>query len=231
MTNQSFDPQHQAEFDQYAGSYDAMHAHSVAASGESPEYFAIYKQKVLERMLGPGYAQPILDFGCGIGNLTTHIAKSFPVVHGYDPSAECATLAQKRAPTAKFFDDPEALPKNHYGTAILANVLHHVPPENRAGLMKTVASTLAPGGRLVIFEHNPWNPVTRHAVAICSFDENAILLYPSEVKRLLRGAELFKVDLDYIVFFPHALAAMRPMEPGLKWFPLGAQVCAWGFRS
>ena len=51
------------------------------------------------------------------------------------------------------------------------------------------------------------------------------------MKRLLRGAELFKVDLDYIVFFPHALAAMRPMEPGLKWFPLGAQVCAWGFRS
>src|SRR5580693_2929647 len=93
----SFDPQHQAEFDQYAGSYEAMHAQSVSASGESPEYFAIYKQKVLERMLGSGFSSPVLDFGCGIGNLTTHLAKSFPVVHGYDPSAECVKLAQKRA--------------------------------------------------------------------------------------------------------------------------------------
>jgi 2-polyprenyl-3-methyl-5-hydroxy-6-metoxy-1,4-benzoquinol methylase len=231
VTNQSFDPQHQAEFDQYAGSYEAMHARSVSASGESPEYFALYKQKVLARLLGPGFARPVLDFGCGIGNLTTHIAQSFPVVHGYDPSAACVKLAQTRAPNATFFDDPAALPKNHYGAAVLANVLHHVPPAERPALMKTVASTLAPGGRLFVFEHNPLNPVTRHAVAICPFDENAVLLYPGEVKRLLKGAELSSVALDYIVFFPHALAAARPLEPGLKWLPLGAQVCAWGYRA
>ena len=231
MANQSFDPQQQAEFDQYAGSYESMHAQSVSASGESPEYFAIYKQKVLERMLGTDFAQPVLDFGCGIGNLTTHLVKSFKTVHGYDPSAECVKLAEKRSPGAKFYDDPEALPQGHYGAAVLANVLHHVPPPNRPGLMKTIASVLAPGGRLVIFEHNPLNPVTRHAVAICPFDENAVLLYPTEVKRLLRGAELTKISLDYIVFFPHALAAARPIEPGLKWLPLGAQVCAWGFRK
>ena len=231
MTNQSFDPQQQAEFDQYAGSYESMHAQSVSASGESPEYFAIYKQKVLERMLGAGFERPVLDFGCGIGNLTMHIAKSFLNVHGYDPSAASAKLAQTRAPSAKFYDDPDALPKGHYGAAILANVLHHVPPAERPALMKTVASTLAPGGRLVIFEHNPLNPVTRHAVAICPFDDGVELLYPGEVKRLLRGAELTRVSLDYIVFFPHALAMARPMEPGLKWLPLGAQVCAWGFRK
>src|SRR4051812_43004427 len=106
---QSFDPQHKAEFDQYAGSYEAMHAASVAASGEGPEYFAVYKQKVLERVLGTGFAQPVLDFGCGIGNLTTHLVKSFPHVHGYDPSAECVKLAETRSPGAQFYDDPEAI--------------------------------------------------------------------------------------------------------------------------
>jgi 2-polyprenyl-3-methyl-5-hydroxy-6-metoxy-1,4-benzoquinol methylase len=231
VTNQSFDPQQQAEFDRYAGTYDSLHAKSVSASGESPEYFALYKQSVLERILGPGFERPILDFGCGIGNLTNHIVKSFPIVHGYDPSAECVKLAQTRAPGATFFHDTNALPKNHYGATILANVLHHVPPAERPALMKTVASTLAPGGRLVIFEHNPLNLVTRHAVAICPFDENAVLLYPGEVKRLLRGAELSKVALEYIVFFPHSLAFARPMEPGLTWLPLGAQVCAWGVRG
>jgi hypothetical protein len=110
-------------------------------------------------------------------------------------------------------------------------VLHHVPPAERSALMDTVASTLAPGGRLIVFEHNPLNPVTRHAVKICPFDENAVLLFPGEVKRLLRGAKLDPVALDYIVFFPHALRFARGMEPGLSWVPLGAQVCAWGTKG
>ena len=227
----SFDPQQQAEFDQYAGSYESMHASSVAASGESPEYFAVYKQKVLERMLGAGFARPVLDFGCGIGNLTTHLVKSFPDVHGFDPSAECVKLAAERSPGAKLHSDTNAIPKGHFGAAILANVLHHVPPAERSALMDTVASTLAPGGRLIVFEHNPLNPVTRHAVKICPFDENAVLLFPGEVKRLLRGAKLDPVALDYIVFFPHALRFARGMEPGLSWVPLGAQVCAWGTKG
>jgi 2-polyprenyl-3-methyl-5-hydroxy-6-metoxy-1,4-benzoquinol methylase len=230
LSGQTFDPEQQAEFDQYAALYEAMHARSVSASGAPPEYFAIYKQKLLERMLGPGFDKPVLDFGCGIGNLTTQIVTSFPVVHGYDPSTNCVRLAQKRAPSARFFYEAEALPKNHYGAAIIANVLHHVAPAERLDLMRTIASTLAPGGRLVVFEHNPLNPLTRHAVTICPFDENAVLLYPSEVKRLLRDAELSDVNLDYIVFFPQALAGIRGLEPSLRWFPLGAQVCAWGFR-
>ena len=224
---ESFDPQNSAaEFDKYARSYEEMHATSVAASGESTEYFAIYKQRVLERILGKGFARPVLDFGCGIGNLTHLLAASFPVVHGYDPSAESARVAQKRTPNATFFDDPEALPKSTYGCVVLANVLHHVPPPNRPGLMRMVTDVLASGGRIVIFEHNPLNPVTRRAVAICPFDENAELLYPWQVKRLLRGAGLRKVDLDYIVFFPRPLAMVRALEPSLSWLPLGAQVCA-----
>ena len=225
---ESFDPQNKAEFDRYAQSYEEMHAASIAASGESTEYFAVYKQKFLERLLGEGFDEPVLDFGCGIGNLTRFLTRSFKEVHGYDPSSESAELARTRAPGATFFDDPEALPKNHYGAAVLANVLHHVPPPNRPGLMEIVASTLSPGGKLIVFEHNPLNPLTRKVVAACPFDENAELLYPWMTKKLLRGAGLKRVALDYIVFFPHGLAKMRPLEPSLAWLPLGAQVCAWG---
>jgi hypothetical protein len=139
-------------------------------------------------------------------------------------------LAQTRSPGAEFFDDPEAIPEARYGAVVLANVLHHVPKPNRRGLMEIVASKLAPGGRLVIFEHNPLNPVTRHAVAICPFDEGVELLYPREVKRLMRGAKLERVAQEYIVFFPHALAFARGMEPALGWLPLGAQTCTVGAR-
>lgn len=230
MTLQSHDPEEPAEFDKYALMYESMLAASVSASGEPPEYFAAYKHKLIERMLEPNEARPVLDFGCGMGNLTTQLVKSFPVVHAYDPSRESVKLAKKRAPAATFFSAPEALPENHYSLAVIANVLHHVPVEDRAAILRGVVSKLAPGGRLVIFEHNPRNPLTRRAVSICPFDENAVLLYPREVRRLLVDAQLSNVGLDYVVFFPHALAFARPLEHGLRWLPIGAQVCAWGFR-
>lgn len=226
----SFDPQQAAEFDQYAGGYDQMHRESIRASGEDPEYFAVYKQRVLERLLGRGFERPVLDFGCGIGNLTRFLVDSFPAVEGFDPSAESARVAAERAPGARFYDSTDNIPRDKYGAVVVANVLHHVPPTERASLLSTIHELLAPGGSLVIFEHNPLNPVTRRAVNACPFDENAVLLYPWEVTRLLREASLTDVDLDYIVFFPRALAGMRGLEPKLGWLPMGAQVCARGFK-
>lgn len=225
---ESFDPQNKAEFDKYASSYDELHAKNVALSGESPEYFAIYKQKFLERLLERNTR--VLDFGCGIGNLTQHLVRSFDAVAGYDPSDESVALAKKRAPEATFYDDVEAIPSDSFGAVVLANVLHHVPPENRAGLMTSIARTVAPGGKIVVFEHNPINPVTRKVVRECEFDENAVLLYPSETRRLLKGVGMTKVTLDYIVFFPRALSALRGMETVLSWLPMGAQYAAWGTR-
>ncbi len=226
---ESYDPQNEAEFDAFAGSYADMHAKSVAASGEDPEYFSIYKQKVLERVLGsaPG---PVLDFGCGIGNLTHLLVRSFPEVHGFDPSKKSVDLARTRASAATFYDDKESLPKDHYGAIVLANVLHHVPRSARAGLVKELSRLLAKNGKIVIFEHNPLNPVTVKAVKDCPFDEGVELLYPWEVTGLLDDAGLLARKLDYIVFFPRILAKLRPLEPHLRGLPLGAQVCAWAER-
>jgi len=218
------------EFDRYAGSYEALHAENVAPSGEAPSYFAAYKQHVLERMLGKGFERPILDFGCGIGALTTLLARSFRQVHGYDPSTESVRLARASAPAAQFFERSDAIPRSHYGAVVVANVLHHLPPAERGALLANVTSLLRPEGRLVVFEHNALNPITRRVVAACPFDEGARLLYPWQVKALLRGAGLRDVGLDFIVFFPKALRIARGLEPRLAWLPLGAQVCAWGIR-
>ena len=65
------------------------------------------------------------------------------------------------------------------------DVLHHVRPSDRADLVGELATRLAPGGRLVVFEHNPLNPVTVNAVQACAFDADAVLLFPWEVTRLL----------------------------------------------
>lgn len=225
----SYDPQNEAEFDTYAGSYADMHASSVKASGEDPEYFAVYKQLFLTRLLGDE-ARPVLDFGCGIGNLTQHLVRSFGEVHGFDPSKKSVDVARTRAEKATFFDDKATLPKDTYGAIVLANVLHHVPRSARKGLVAELVPLLARGGKLIVFEHNPLNPVTVKAVRDCPFDEGVELLYPWEVQGLLDDAGLVERKLDYIVFFPRPLAKLRPLEPMLRGLPLGAQVAAWATR-
>jgi hypothetical protein len=58
---------------------------------------------------------------------------------------------------------------------------------------------------------------------MCAFDDDAVLLWPWQLRPLLRSAG-FEVDrVDYIVFIPRALAKLRPLEPYLRHLALGAQ--------
>lgn len=212
-----------SEFDAYAGSYEEDHRSSIAASGEDPAYFHDYKVASLARK-GVAEDGPLLDFGCGIGNLIERFVTRYREVHGFDPSPKSLSVAKERAPSAVFHEDVQTVPHEHFATAVLSGVLHHVAPNRRHEVLRTVRRSLRPGGRVVIFEHNPLNPVTRRAVATCAFDEDAILLWPWEAKSLLVNAGFSDVELDYIVFFPRALAVLRSLEPRLHRLALGAQM-------
>jgi 2-polyprenyl-3-methyl-5-hydroxy-6-metoxy-1,4-benzoquinol methylase len=226
----TLEPPAPAKFDECAADYDALHAESITASGESTEYFARYKLSCLQR-LGLRRQGAVLDYGCGIGNLTEQLVTAFSDVHAFDPSAKSLDVARRRAPAATFHASASDLPSAKFEAVVVAGVLHHVPPAERAALVAELHDKLAPGGKLVVFEHNPLNPLTRRAVAACAFDDDAILLWPWEAKRLVAHAGFESTRLEYIVFFPHALAALRPLEPKLAWMWLGAQVMVVGSRA
>lgn len=211
-------PPEASKFDAYAQNYTELHRQNLKSSGEDPEYFARYKVECLRRL---GATGPVLDYGCGIGNLTLHLAQEFEQVCGTDPSRESLRVARARVPTAEFTEEPPSEPR--FNTAVLAGVLHHVPPPERETTVRRVREALRPGGRLVVFEHNPLNPVTRRAVRECPFDDDAILLFPWELRRLLARAGFDRVEQRYIVFFPRVLAPLRRLEPKLGWLAFGAQ--------
>lgn len=219
-----------AEFDSYAARYEELLSHSIKFSGENPEYFAAYKASYLRRLL-PSAASRVLDYGCGIGMLSRQLKLHFPKaqVDGFDLSLESlaridpALLAQ-----GTFISDLPCLGRD-YDLIVMANVLHHVVPAERQDLVSEVASRLALGGKLVIFEHNPWNPFLRWAVARCPFDEDAILLRRKESTKYLTQAGL-STRYDYIVFFPRWLSVLRRFEQLLLRFPLGAQYAVVGQR-
>jgi 2-polyprenyl-3-methyl-5-hydroxy-6-metoxy-1,4-benzoquinol methylase len=213
------------EFDDYANHYRDLLDQSVSASGESGEYFANFKAQYASRILGSDFAGTILDYGCGVGLLTGFLLQSFPQaqVFGFDPSQASIRMASPEvANRAHLTAEETALPPS-VDAIILANVMHHVPPAERRSLMTALAERLSPSGLLFVFEHNPANPVTRTAVCRCAFDRDAVLLWPREVTGYFRHAQLNVLRHDYIVFFPHLLRWLRPMENLLTWCPLGAQ--------
>jgi 2-polyprenyl-3-methyl-5-hydroxy-6-metoxy-1,4-benzoquinol methylase len=217
-------PKPDAEFDEFADEYRALLDQSVTASGESGEYFANFKAQYAAGILGSDFTGTLLDYGCGVGLLTSFLLQAFPKaqVIGFDPSQASIRMAAQVAGKAHLTADESALPEK-VDAIILANVMHHVPLIERQSLIAALAEKLSPSGRLFIFEHNPANPVTRAAVCRCAFDRDAVLLRPQEVVKYMRQAQLDVLRHDYIVFFPRMLKWLRPMEKLLTWCPLGAQ--------
>jgi SAM-dependent methyltransferase len=210
------------KFDAYADRYRSMMETSIKESGESVEYFAEYKLNCLLR-LGAPTAEPILDFGAGTGSVTEQLIRRFESVTAYEPSTVSLDHARRRCEGVTCASSESELPDAHFSTAVCSGVLHHVPPAERRPLLARLRAKLRPGGRLFVFEHNPLNPLTRRAVTMCPFDDDAVLLWPWQLRPMFEGAGFRIERIDYIVFFPHALAVLRPLEPYLRRVVLGAQ--------
>jgi 2-polyprenyl-3-methyl-5-hydroxy-6-metoxy-1,4-benzoquinol methylase len=219
-----------AEFDAYASEYRELVDRSVRFTGESSRYFAAYKAAYIARRVAPGPGCKILDYGCGVGLLSQELKKQLKEVRvdGFDVSPESVQhLDADLRSNGKFSSNLTELDAD-YDVVVLANVLHHVEPSRRADAIHEAASRLTPGGKLVVFEHNPLNPLTRRAVALCPFDEGVVLLQRKETVAHFGANHLRVIAHDYIVFFPRWLAWFRPLEWSLAWCALGAQYTVVG---
>jgi len=223
-------PRNATNFDDFSGNYREVLDGSLTISGESSEYFAAYKADYLARLAGTGFRGRILDYGCGVGLLSRLLKQRLPQarVDGYDVSAQSVgQIPAELATQGKFTSNLGEL-KPGYALAVISNVMHHIPPAQRQQTINSIAGLLAPGGRLVVFEHNPWNPATRWVVSHCPFDGDAVLLRPAETRRYFVNAGLRPNTRQYIVFFPRVLSFLRRLEPSLGWLPAGAQYALTG---
>lgn len=220
-----------AEFDAYVEDYANQHKQSIKLSGENPEYFAEYKIRELARLSSQwDFKSPdILDFGSGIGNSLPAFRKYFPgnPVTSADVSVGSLDAAVKLhgSGEAQLVIAGGKIPAddNSFDVVFTACVFHHIPEEEHIGWLADLRRVTRPGGRVVIFEHNPFNPLTLHAVRNCPFDENAVLIKPRELRRRLTEAGWHAPQTDYHIFFPAALSRLRPLEGYLRWCGIGGQ--------
>ena len=223
-----------AEFDRFADAYDDQHRDNIAVTGESPEYFAEYKIKELRQIVDHDRIEVsrICDFGSGIGNSIPFFRRYFPdaALTSADVSERSLALGKQRYPEAGecvlIADNRIPSESDAFDIVFSACVFHHIPHDEHVMWLEELRRITRPGGLIAIFEHNPMNPLTLHAVNTCPFDENAKLIFARDLAKRLHAAGWASSRIQYNLFFPRALAALRPLEARLGWLPFGAQYVA-----
>jgi len=214
-------------FDEASSSYESILTRDVWMSGENTEYFALYKAQCIKTALGERFRGRILDFGCGIGLTVKPLCALFdPLrtkIYGYDVSKKSLAVAKSTVPGAFFLEDLDDTFQEYFDVVILANVLHHVLPEERILLIESVRKLMGHRGRLFVFEHNPYNLLTQWVVKRFPLDKEAKLLRLRDTLSLLKICGFVKYRSAYIVFFPKSLKVLRSIESFLSFLPVGAQ--------
>ncbi|MEM7403961.1 MAG: class I SAM-dependent methyltransferase [Pseudomonadota bacterium] len=221
----------QSEFDKFADEYAATMQAASLLSNQDITYFLRYKVAALAEI---GLSAPadrplrILDFGAGVGASVPYFRELFAdaAIACVDVSARSLSIGRSEFGAEAGFVrfDGARLPfaSQCCDAVFAACVLHHIDHARHKNVFEEIRRVLAPGGVFMVFEHNPANPLTRKVVRDCPFDENAVLVRPGALRRDLREAG-FTSKLDYRLFFPHGIRALRPMERWMRWLPLGAQ--------
>ena len=216
-----------AVFDEYSRTYRETLRSILKPFKKDDKFFDSIKISCIKKyVIKVNNAYDVLDFGCGVGKLTSSLAKNFQLSHvfGYDISRESLAVAKEenaQINNIHFID--EITEDRKFDYIIAANVFHHIDSRQHIETLCTIKKLLKPKGRIIVFEHNPLNPVTRYIVSICPFDADTKLIWLNSFMKLA-GMGKLKVELrNYILFFPWQSNIFRKIEGFLRHVPLGTQ--------
>jgi len=218
-----------AVFDSYSHDYEAVLDRGLAVSGEDSRYFARERVRWLARRLALRGVSPgsILDYGCGKGTSTPLFFELLGVSRVVGADASPALLAKAReafgSGQASFVSPAACASAGTVDLVYCNGVFHHIAPEQRLAAIAELTGALATGGYLALWENNPWSLAARYVMSRVSFDRDAVMLRPSEARRLLVRSGYEIVSTDFLFIFPRLLSALRPLEPRLAALPLGSQ--------
>ena len=229
-----------AEFDAYAvGGYQGgMDDPLKRQFGRDLDVFLLPKVRWLLDN-GPATAtRRLLDFGCGNGQFLRLLRAEGHAgeLVGADISSGMLAEAQAdwrgdRPPSWAAFAAGEPLPfaAGAFDDALACCVFHHIPPAERSFAAGELRRLVKPGGRVTIFEHNPYHPMTQLIVCRASIDRDAILLSARSCRRLLRAAGFTSTRTRYLLVAPPNLPGAAGLNRRLSRLPLGTQyvVEAW----
>lgn len=235
------DPQQKAvadEFDKYDRTYTSAVNDAIGLPGLKADFFtrvkANYLVELLTDVFGSAQGVGLLDVGCGVGNYHPLLKNRVRTLAGVDVSAACVERAASANPEVAYssYDGTRLpYPDASFDAAVTICVMHHVPTAHWSRFAAEMARVVRPGGLVVVFEHNPRNPLTMRVVNRCPFDRDAVLLRAEQTMALLTGAGLQAVAASSILTIPAGNAMLRGIDRMFSWLPLGAQYYATGRKA
>jgi ubiquinone/menaquinone biosynthesis C-methylase UbiE len=219
------------EFDAYRTTYVDTVNGSISFSGLDLDFFARAKAARLLDLLKKHFGQigglSGLDVGCGVGTYHGLLEGQVGRLTGVDTSAECLEEARSNHPMQSYSHyDGGRLPfaDGQFDFSYAICVMHHVPKPQWALFAIEMVRVTRRGGLVMLFEHNPYNPLTRRAVSNCVFDANAVLLTRREASRYFMAAGLRGVTGRYILTLPTVSGMLGIVDNFLgAMLPIGAQ--------
>lgn len=218
------------EFDQHSGSYSEKIGEMIAPFGQSHDFFVRSKVDILLPILatirGDTSKLKVLDIGCGVGLVHPYIVNSVGELHATDISSASLDVAGRTNPHVRYLPyDGNTLPYDaaSFDCAYAICVMHHVPVPQWQSFLQEMRRVVRPGGVMVIIEHNPLNPATQWVVRTNAMDENAVLLMPWRLRKLMRSVGVRSLALRYVLFVPFAGKLARAIDGLLARVPFGTQ--------
>lgn len=213
-----------SHFDRIAGVYDhSLPSHVV-------EHY-LKRRMAFARRLAPAGAA-VLDVGCGTGALAQRLAAAGYRVTGADPSEGMLEVLRARAPAVQAVTaSGDQLPFENacFDLVLSVATMHHIadPGRVRATLAEMVR-VCRPGGRVLVWDHNPANPYWPRLMARVPQDTGEERLIPAaELVDGLRAAGARVVSLRQLGWVPDfvpgwalalavALEGLLERTPGLR---------------
>ena len=217
------------EFDEHGAGYESAMADAIGFARRPHDVYIRAKKRKLLELAHRHLAAPrpdVLDVGCGIGLLDGHLRGRVGSLHGIDVSEAMVRRAREANPWVDYrVYDGVRLPHedDRFDLVFAICVLHHVKPAARPGLLEEMRRVARPAGLVAVFEHNPWNPLTRKVVRDCAFDADVELLSKRELAAAFGGAGITVTDAEFILFTPWRTRALESCERRVARIPLGAQ--------
>ena len=170
-------------FDRIAEEYDeSLPPHVVA-------HYLDKRTRYLTHHSPPGSRG--LDVGCGTGVLAQRLAAVGYEMVGLDPSEGMLEILAERAPDVRAvrgYGTELPFEDGSFDLVFTVAAMHHIadPAQVRATLGEMVRVT-RPGGRIVIWDHNPRNPYWKRLMARVPQDDGTERLIPEA--EILDGLE------------------------------------------
>jgi 2-polyprenyl-3-methyl-5-hydroxy-6-metoxy-1,4-benzoquinol methylase len=182
---------------------------SQPAAAAMPDYFAFEsrmrgsveairerQRRYLDDLRDQG---PVLDVGCGRGELVGLLREAGVEARGIDADADMVTYAQGEGLPVEQADAVvhlEGLEDGELGAVFMAQVVEHLPPATLVSVLGLAAAKLRPGGLLIAETINPLSPIAlRNYFADLT---HAQPLVPETLELLARQAGFARTEIRYL---------------------------------